>query len=99
MVVSILSSYFVFSEDMVRVFLSFITLIPLFVIMKSNIHPIQYSLALLFFSAVELTLGNEKSANQLGMYSYWLLVVAGAVFSMEYLKNSLRIVRDNASHR
>lgn len=98
-VASILLSYLLFSGDSVRVFLSFITLIPIFVLFKSGIQPIHYSLALLFFSAVELTLGNEKNAHEFGIYSYWLLVVAGTVFALEYMKNNLRIARDNITHQ
>jgi hypothetical protein len=96
--VVILLSYLVFSEDGLRVFLSFITLIPLFVLFKSNIQPIHYSLALLFLSALGLALGNEKSAHQFGIYSYWLLVVAAAVFSIDYFKNRLRNGSKNANH-
>jgi hypothetical protein len=92
LVIVLLSSYFVFPQDQLRIFLSFMTLIPVFLIFKIDIGPVEYSIVLLVFSAVELAFINESVANKFVLYAYWLLVVGVALYFIKYLMRTDRLI-------
>ena len=98
----ILLSYFFFSEtawpmsccslaDDLRLFLSFLALIAIFVIYTVDIGPVEYSIVLLILGAIGLAAGNEKIANHLAIYSYLLLIVGIIKYFMDSIKKRSRM--------
>ena len=83
---SILLSYFVFAEvqstlaDDLRLFLSFITLIVIFMTIKAEVEPIEYSIVLMILTAIALPLGNIKIANIFATYGYLLVIVSIVIY-------------------
>ncbi|MHA1595163.1 MAG: hypothetical protein ACTSXX_10535, partial [Candidatus Baldrarchaeia archaeon] len=68
-------------------FISFIVLIPIFVIFKFDGRiPIVYALLVLTIAVIALTLYNETLANLLAIYAYWLLVVGIICLLVEFIK-------------
>ena|GEM_PF-1205662 len=89
--ISILVSHLLFSTDDMLIFLSYIILIPIFVILKFDGRiPIGYAILLLIIAAVILTFGNEDLANQVAIYTYWLLVVGVICLTIEYIREGRR---------
>ena len=88
----ILLSYFFFSEtgttlvDDLRLFLSFLALIAIFFGYIADIGPVEYSIVLLILGAIGLAAGNEKIANILAVYSYFLLMVGIIKYFVDSLK-------------
>jgi ABC-type transport system involved in cytochrome c biogenesis permease subunit len=93
----ILLSYFFFSEtgttlvDDLRLFLSFLALIAIFVSYTADIGPVEYSIVLLILGAIGLAAGNEKIANHLAVYSYLLLIVGIIKYFIDSLKRRSRM--------
>lgn len=89
-IIVILSSHFIFPNDQLRIFLSFMILIPVFLSFKFEIGPIEYSIILLIFTSVELALNRHSVANQFALYSYWLLVTGVCTYFIKYLRYNHR---------
>ena len=91
-VLSILFSYFVFSDvqssptDDLRLLLSFVALTFIFVTFKAQIEPIEYSIALIVLTAVALSLGNTKIATLFATYSYMLVIVSIVIYFYKFRK-------------
>lgn len=87
---SLLVSHFVFANNDLSIFLSFLILVPIFTLFhyKGEIM-ILFSLILLLLSIIILSIDkNEIGANQLLVYVYWLLVMGVICQLIEYLKDS-----------
>jgi hypothetical protein len=86
--IPIFISNFLFSDESLGIFLSFILLIPIFVILNFNGKiPLIYALIMLIISAFSLAFyKNASYANQFTVYAYWLLVVGIICQLIEYLK-------------
>lgn len=87
---SILISHFLFQEDDLKIFISFIVLIPIFAYFKfDNRIPVGYAILLLILAAIVLAFrNNENLANQLAVYAYWLLVVGVIGMLIEYIREN-----------
>ena len=86
--VSILLSHFIFPQNELKIFISFIVLIPIFAYFKfDNRIPVGYAILLLVLAAIVLAFHkNENLANQLAVYAYWLLVVGIIGMIIECIK-------------
>jgi len=87
-VIVILVSHFVFQTEDLAIFLSFLILIPIFVLFQFDGRIlIGYALLMLLLSALALAFNkNESIANQFAIYAYWLLVVGIICLLIEYLR-------------
>ncbi len=84
---SILISHVVFHGEDFPTFISFIVLIPIFVIFKFDGRiPIVYALLVLTIAVIALTFYNETLANLLAIYAYWLLIVGIICLLVEFIK-------------
>lgn len=85
-------SYFVFKNNELAIFISFIILIPVFVYFKFDSRiSIVYAILMLILAAISLGLRNdEKLANQLAIYAYYLLFVG----VMQMIIEEVRYGRD-----
>ncbi|MEM5829574.1 MAG: hypothetical protein QW040_02650 [Candidatus Aenigmatarchaeota archaeon] len=92
-VFSIFLSHFIFKSQDMPTFLSFIALIPIFTFFKFDGRiPVAYALLILFLAAIVLAFyKNEVLANQLAIYTYWLLVVGVACLIIEYLREERKL--------
>ncbi|HEC89102.1 MAG TPA: hypothetical protein ENI44_00775 [Thermoplasmatales archaeon] len=90
---AIITSYY--QNDDLLIFLSYIILIPIFTILKFDGRiPIGYAILLLIIAAVILATGNEDLANQLAIYTYWLLVVGVICLTIEYIREERKNSRN-----
>lgn len=90
-VFSILISHLIFHSNDLLIFISYIILIPIFAILKFDGRiPIGYAILLLIIAAVILATGDEDLANQLAIYTYWLLVVGVICLTIEYIREERR---------
>ena len=89
-VASILATYFMFAKSDLLTFISFILLIIPFTYFKFDGRlPIAYGLLMLVLSAIIFTFyNNTKSANQLAIYAYWLIIVGVICLIIEYIRGS-----------
>jgi len=86
---AIITSYY--QNDDLLIFLSYIILVPIFAILKFDGRiPIGYAILLLIVAAIILATGNEDLANQLAIYTYWLLVVGVICLTIEYIREERR---------
>ncbi len=85
---SIFLSHFIYPHDSLKVFLTFILLIPIFAFLKLDSRiPIGYAILMLVLAAVTLAFRNDENlANQLAIYAYWLLVVGTTLMLIEYAR-------------
>jgi hypothetical protein len=94
--VVILSSYFVFPQDQIKIFVSFIIIVPVCLTLKSEVSPVLYSIALLILSGFELAGANYLVANRLSLYSYWLLVAGLIIYFIEFLNSRYAVKYTNS---
>lgn len=91
----ILVSHFVFHAEDLQTFIAFISLIPIFAVLKIDGRiPVAYAIILLILAAVVLGLsGDENLADTIAIYVYWLLVVGVACLLIEYIREERKIRR------
>lgn len=91
-VVSILASHFLFPHNSLLTFISFMVLIPVFILLRFDGRiPVAYAIALLIIAAFILAFQkSEDLANQIAIYSYWLLVVGVACLTIDYFREQRR---------
>jgi len=89
-VASILAAYFVFVKSDLLTFISFVLLIIPFTYFKFDGRlPVAYGLLMLVLSAIILAFYNNiKSANQLAIYAYWLIVVGVICLIIEQIREA-----------
>ncbi len=89
---SVLLPHFIYPHDDLKIFLTFIALIPLFACLKLDSRiPAGYAILMLTLAAIILAFrNNEVVANQLAIYAYWLLVVSVTLMLIEYVRESRR---------
>jgi hypothetical protein len=97
--VAIMLSHFVFKGDDLKTFLSFIALIPIFAYFKWDGRiPVGYALLMLILAAIVLAFfKNEALANQLAIYTYWLLVAGVVTLTIEYIREERGLVSSSKS--
>ena len=87
---SIFLSHFIYPHDSLKVFLTFIVLIPIFAFLKLDSRvPVGYAILMLVFAAVTLAFRKDETlANQFAIYAYWLLVVGTTLMLIEYAREN-----------
>jgi hypothetical protein len=87
-VIPIMISHFFFYNENLAIFFTFMALVPIFTFFNFDGRiPIVYALIMLALSAMTIGLTNYESfANQMAIYSYWLLVVGVLCLGIKFLK-------------
>jgi len=84
----ILISY-VLPRDEYRTLLLFFVLIPIFTFYRYDWKiAIGYAIFLLILAAVFVSLGERNFANQMVIFSYWLLVVGCSCLAIEFFRKN-----------
>ena len=90
--IPIITSHLLFQNNDLLILATFIILIPLFAILKFDGRiPVAYAIALLIIAAFILAFQkSEDLANQIAIYSYWLLVVGVTCLTIDYFREQRR---------
>jgi hypothetical protein len=82
--------YFFAQNSEFITFAVFMILIPIFAIFKYDGRiPIGYAIALLIFTALLIFIKKQNVADQLAIFSYWLLVVGTSCLLIELFRKNL----------
>lgn len=84
--VVVLLSNSALGQDDLRVLLTFMTLIPVYMVYRTYNGPCEIALILLSLSAVLLLIEDISLARTMAIYSFWLLVVAVAIIVIDRLR-------------
>jgi hypothetical protein len=79
-------SQFVIPLDKIKVFISFMILIPIHLMYQNYLMPILFVIVLLILSAVALVFDDPVTADQVATYSFWLLVVGLVLHCVKYFR-------------
>jgi hypothetical protein len=79
-------SQFVIPSDEIKIFVSFMILIPIHLVYRSFRMPIAFSIALLMISNAAMMYDNMLLANQIATYSFWLLSVGLILLTVKYFR-------------
>jgi hypothetical protein len=81
--------FFAWNSEFIT-FAVFMILIPIFAIFKYDGRiPIAYAIALLIFTALLTFIKKQNVADQLAIFSYWLLVVGTSCLLIELFRKNL----------
>ena len=88
LLLSIIISHIFFIDKQIIISLIFLPIIPIFIILRLDIKIIfAYSIITILLSAISFVfLNNDKFANQMTTYSYWLLVVGTGCIILQKLR-------------
>jgi hypothetical protein len=76
----------VIPSDKIKIFISFMILIPIHLIHHTYRMPILFVIALLFLSSAALIFDNPILAEQIATYSFWLLIVGSILLTVKYFR-------------
>jgi Ca2+/Na+ antiporter len=76
----------VIPSDKIKIFISFMILIPIHLIHHSYRMPIVFILALLSLSSAALLFDKPILAEQIATYSFWLLIVGFILLAIRYFR-------------
>ena len=82
----IVLSQFVITFDEIKIFVSFMILIPIHLLYHSYRLPLVFAIILLLISSVALIEDNQPLADQLATYSFWLLLVGFVLLVVKYFR-------------
>jgi hypothetical protein len=72
--------------DEIKIFISFMMLIPIHLTYHSYRMPIVFVIALLFLSSVALLVGSPVLAEQIAIYSFWLVIVGFILLIVKFFR-------------
>jgi integral membrane sensor domain MASE1 len=86
---SLLIVYFLLQKNEVITFMIFMILIPVFAVFKYDGRiPFVYAVVLLIFVAILTYINKQNIADQIAIFSYWLLVVGTFCLLIEFFRKN-----------